>query len=122
MIMPEQYYVKFMNDMIAKGYAAQAAPIKGEKKIWFIPHQEIYHLKKPYMKICVVFDCSAEFEGQSLNQNLLQGPNQTNYLVRVLGRLRKEPFAVMCDIKSMFCQVRVAEQHRLIKLSMVEGR
>ncbi len=102
-----------MNDVIANGYAEEVAPIdvKSDKKVWFIPHHGVYHPKKP-RKIRVVFDCSAEFEGQSLNQNLLQGPDLTNNLVGVLGRFRKEPVAVMCDIESMFCQVRVAKQHR----------
>ena len=97
-------YVKFMNDVIAKGYAEKAPTIeaKGGKKVWFIPHHGVYHPKKQ-RKIRVVFDCSAELKGQSLNQNLLQGPDLTNNLVGVLGRFRKE---------SMFCQVRVSEQHR----------
>ena len=36
----------------------------------------------------------------------------TNNLVGVFGRFRKEPVAAKCDIESMFCQVRVSEQHR----------
>ena len=95
-----------MNDMIVKGYAEQVNPTETEscKRVWFIPHHGVYHPKKPG-KIRVIFDCSAEFEGQSLNQSLLQGPDLTNNLVG-------EPVAVMCDIESMFCQVQVTEQHR----------
>ena len=102
-----------MNDMIVKGYAEQVNPTETEsgKTVWFIPHHGVYHPKKPG-KIRVVFDCSAELEGQSLNQSLLQGPDLTNNLVGVLDRFRKEPVAVMCDIESMFCQVQVNEQHR----------
>ena len=99
--------------MIVKGYAEQVNPTETEsgKKVWFIPHHGVYHPKKPG-KIRVVFDCSEEFEGQSLNQSLLQGPDLTNNLFGVLGRFRKEPVAVMCDIESMFCQVQLTEQHR----------
>ena len=57
-----------------------------------------------------------EFRGQSLKQQLLQGPDLTNNLVGVLGRFRKEPVAVMCDINAMFCQVKVTEQqHDLLR-------
>ena len=34
----------------------------------------------------VVFDCSAEFEGGSINQELLSGPDLTNQVVGVLTR------------------------------------
>ena len=93
----EQYkedYVKFMNDMIVKGYAEQVNPTETEsgKKVQFIPHHRVYHPKKPG-KIRVIFDCSVEFEGQSLNQSLLQGPDLTNNLVGVLCRFRREPSA-----------------------------
>ncbi|KAK3732687.1 hypothetical protein QZH41_009335 [Actinostola sp. cb2023] len=67
--------------------------------------------KKPD-KIRVVFDCSAEFAGQSLNRHLLQGPDLTNSLVGVLCRFRQEQVAFVCDIESMFHQVRVNEEFR----------
>ena len=66
----------------------------------------------------MVFDCSVEFEGQSLNKILLQGSDLTNNLVGVLGRFRQEFVAFMCDIDSMFCQVKVSEQKRdLLRLA-----
>jgi hypothetical protein len=71
----------------------------------------VYHPKKPD-KIRVVFDCSAEFKGESLNRHLLQGPDLTNNLVGVLIRFRQERTAIMCDIESMFHQVHVNAEHR----------
>ena len=79
-------------------------------QVWYIPHHGVYHPKKPD-KIRVVFDCSVEFSGESLNQHLLQGPDQTNNLVGVLSRFRQEPVAVMCDIEGMFHQVHVNPEH-----------
>ncbi len=103
-----------MENVIRKGYAEKVPPLKdeaNEQKVWYIPHHGVYHPKKP-TKIRVVFDCSAEFKNQSLNKHLLQGPDLTNRLVGVLCRFRQEPIALMCDIESMFYQVRVSEEFR----------
>ena len=59
--------------------------------------------KKPE-KVRVVFDCAAKFSGQSLNSNVLQGPDMTNSLVGVLCRFRQEDVA---DVEAMYHQVRV---------------
>ena len=81
---------------------------------WYIPHHGIYHPKKPE-KVCVVFDCSAKFSGTSLNDQLLQGPDLSNSLIRVLTRFRQEPVAFMADIKAMFYQVQVpVAQHNFL--------
>ena len=71
----------------------------------------MYHSKKPE-KIRVVFDCSAQFQGMSLNSELLQGPDLTNNLVGILLRFRQDPVAVMGDVQSMFHQVRVPVEDR----------
>ena len=129
-------YVAFMESMIQSGYA-ERVPSKEcllrkntkncqlnpgddsknqgnrhqDKKVWYIPHHGVYHPKKPN-KIRVVFDCSSEFKGETLNSHLLQGPDLTNNLVGVLLRFRQEPVAFMCDIESMFHQVGVTEECR----------
>lgn len=53
------------------------------------------------------FDCAASFQGTSLNQQLLQGPDLTSSLLGVLIRFRQESVAVMADIEAIFHQVRV---------------
>ncbi|KAK3727738.1 hypothetical protein QZH41_005197 [Actinostola sp. cb2023] len=103
-------YVAFVNDMIKNGYAEPADPSNTQRS-WYIPHHGVYHPKKTD-KIRVVFDCSAEFAGQSLNRHLLQGPDLTNSLVGVLCRFRQEQVAFVCDIEGMFHQVRVNEEFR----------
>ena len=105
-------YVKFMNDIIDKGYARKVpnTPVDESEtgSRWYIPHHGVYHPQKPD-KIRVVFDCSCQYIGRSLNKELLQGPVLTNSLVGVLIRFRQEPIAFMADIESMFYQVRVPE-------------
>ena len=109
-----EHYVNFMNKVIQSGYAERVPEGKvseGNKSVWYIPHHGVYHPKKPN-KIRVVFDCSAQFEGESLNKHLLQGPDLTNNLTGVLFRFRREPIALMCDIEAMFYQVKVTEEYR----------
>ena len=54
-------------------------------RVWYLPHFGVYHPRKPD-QIRVVFDSSAEFEGVSLNKELLPGPDQMNSLLGVLVR------------------------------------
>ena len=107
-------YTTFIEDMVAKGYA-EKVPREGihqnTGKIWYLPHHGIYHPKKPG-KIRVVFDCSASFQGVSLNERLLQGPDLANSLVSVLTRFRHEPVAMMADVEATFYQVSVEKADR----------
>lgn len=106
-------YLDFMSNLIECGHAERVPTEEGEMKngqVWYIHHHGVYHPKKPD-KLRVVVECSVEFSGESLNQHLLQGPDQTNNLVGVLCRFRQEPVAVMCDIESMFHQVHLNPEH-----------
>lgn len=100
-------YVAFMSETIARGDAEKVPEVEVHKSpVWYIPHHGVYHPQKPG-KIRVVFDCSAKFQGVSLNDHLLTGPELTNTLIGVLCRFRKGPVAVMCDIERMFHQFHV---------------
>ena len=70
-------YVDFMNKIISQGYVTKVPESQldaEEGKVWYLPHHGVYHLKKPE-KIRVVFYCSSEYKGASLNRELLQGPS-----------------------------------------------
>ena len=104
-------YKRFVSDMIDQGYCERVEKPGPEGRTWFLPHHGVYHPEKPG-KIRVVFDCSAQFNGVSLNGNLLQGPDLTNSLLGVLMRFRRELVAVQADIKAMFHQVRIPVEDR----------
>ena len=115
-------YMKFMGDMIAKGYAERAPSTADARPgmLFYINHHGTRHPKKN--KLRVVFNCSQEISGESLNKYLLQGPLLTNNLTGVLLRFRQEPIAVTCDIEAMFHQVRVNPEHRdLLRFLWWEG-
>ena len=102
-------YVTFLSNLIRNGHAERVSPEDQDGtsgQIWYIPHHEIYNPHKSG-KIRVVFDCSAEYEGHSLNHHLLSGPDLTNNLTGVLCRFRKESVSFCCDIEAMFHQVGV---------------
>ena len=108
-------YVEFMENFIGKGHASPVpigeltGPQSGQ--VWYLPHFEVYHPKKP-TQIRVVFDSSAEYEGVSLNGELLSGPDLMNSLLGVLLRFRRETTAVMCDVEQMFHSFHIDPEHR----------
>ena len=106
-------YQIFMKDLISQ--CAERVPEDRlevqDGKDNYVPHTGVYHPKKPG-QIRVVFDCSAQFNGVSLNDYLLQGPDFMNDLLGILCRFRQESVAFMTDIKSMFHQFMVTKEHR----------
>ncbi|XP_039547061.1 uncharacterized protein LOC120492841 [Pimephales promelas] len=106
-----QDYVKFMEDVFRDGDAEIANEQPDPGNVWYIPHQGVYHHRKPN-KIRIVFDCAARYEGTALNDHLLTGPDLTNGLTGVLCRFRKHPIAVMCDIEKMFHRFHVIKEDR----------
>lgn len=107
-------YTVFIQNMISKNYVERVPDNDlslNDGSVWYIPHHGVYHPKKPG-KIRIVFDCSAEYEGEVLNRHLLQGPDLTNNLTGILCRFRKERVAFTCDIEGMYHQVSVNKEDR----------
>ncbi len=121
----EKDYLEFLGKVIERGHAVPVpqseVPSKREGepkqasvkpgKVWYLPHFGIYHPKKPD-QIRVVFDSSCEYEGASLNKELLVGPDLMNSLLGVLMRFRQENVGVMCDIEQMFHSFYVNPSYR----------
>ena len=99
-------YDRFMQDMINEGYVSVVPEEElniRSPNCWYLSHHGVYHKNKN--KLRVVFNCSLKFNGVSLNDNLLQGPDLANSLFGVLLRFREESFAFTGDIQKMFYQV-----------------
>ena len=96
--------------MVDRQYARKYDCAGPEGTTWYVPHQWV--LKANEGKIRVVFDCSSQYKGNSLNQNLLSGPDLTNQLISVLHKFRLKPVAFMVDIQAMYYQVKVPESQR----------
>ncbi|XP_013403245.1 uncharacterized protein LOC106168647 [Lingula anatina] len=107
-------YIDFMSKIIDRGYAERipindVTPVEG--RVWYLPHHGIYNPNKPG-KMRVVFDASAKYQGTSLNDHLLQGPDLANNLFGVLSRFRQHQIAFIGDIEAMFFQIRVPVEQR----------
>ena len=93
-------FLEFMQKVFDRKHADHVSKEELETlpgKVWYPSHFEVYHPRKPD-QIHMVFNCSATFHGQSLNQHLLQGPDWMNALAGALSRFRKNKVAVTCDI------------------------
>lgn len=104
----EDYY-KFMGDIISKGNAEESQATPKDGREWYL-HHGVYHPNKPGKKR-VAFNCSAEFNGRSINKVLISRPDLTNQLVGVLTRFRENKVVFMADIEKMYFQIFVAEEH-----------
>ena len=107
----KQKYRNVIDDYVVKCHARRVPEAEidnsNDKPLWYLPHHPVLHAKKPG-KVRVVFDCSAQYKGTSLNDQLLSGPDLTiNSLVGVLLRFRQESIAMMSDVEQMLHQILV---------------
>ncbi|XP_060078384.1 uncharacterized protein LOC132557875 [Ylistrum balloti] len=106
-----EHFVKFMERILTSGHAEVVPPVADDSEVWYLLLFGVYHPKK-VDQIRVVFDSSCKYEGISLNNVLMQGPDLMNRLDGVLLRFRKETVAVVADIQQMFFGFYVDECHR----------
>ena len=78
-----------------------------EGKCWYIHYHEVSNENKTN-KIRFVFDSRTEYQGRSLNNKLMSGPDLANQITGVF-RFRQETIAIITEIESMFYRVRVPE-------------
>jgi len=105
-----QEYKEQIEIMLRQGDAEEVPEDEVDNHSWYIPHHRVIHPKK--QKLRVVFDCSARYGGQSLNDELLPGPDLLNSLVGVICRFRLDKVAICCDIERMFYCFSVNPEHR----------
>ncbi|XP_075247137.1 uncharacterized protein LOC142340448 [Convolutriloba macropyga] len=79
------------------------------EKIWYLPHHPVVNPNKPG-KVRRVANAAAKFRGQSLNSNLITGPDSLNNLVGILLRFRENPVAILSDVEGMFMQIAIRHE------------
>lgn len=115
-------YHSVIDNYVAKGHARKLTREEAHQrsnKTWYLRHHPVINPKKPG-KIHVVFDAAGKFQGTSLNDQLLQGPDYFNNLAGILMRFRKEEVVLIADIEQMFHQVHAGQRLRYPSIPMVE--
>ncbi|XP_033727618.1 uncharacterized protein LOC117316950 [Pecten maximus] len=107
----KDHFTTFMEGIIKNGHAEVAGTPDPQAECWYLPLFGVYHPKKKD-KIRGVFDSSAVYDGVSLNNVLLKGPDLTNSLIGVLMRFRQGAVAISGDIESMFYCFSVLKDHQ----------
>lgn len=100
-----EVYCQEIQKLEKMGYVAVVSPeaTTSTPESWFIPHHMVRHNNKDR----IVFNCSFQYEGKSLNDLLLPGPVLGPSLLGVLIRFRQDPVAVSGDMKNMFHQIHL---------------
>ena len=107
-----EYCKTYMQKLKDQGHVEELGTVEEiaakEQQGWYIP----YHVVHSSGKYRLVFNCSFEFAGQNLNDELLAGPTLNSSLLEVLLRFRQGRVAVSGDITAMFHQVRLSPEER----------
>lgn len=91
----------FMEKIFQSGHAEVALPLGKNEECCYLPCFGVYHPKKPG-QTRLVFDSSAQYQGVSLNQVLLTGPDLNNGLLGVFVRFCKDAITISADLQQMF--------------------
>src|SRR6266446_3459006 len=79
---------------------------------YFLPIFVVLRPDKTSTKVRVVCDGRAKFNNKSLNDAILPGPKLMNDLPVVMLRFRRNPKAIIGDIKQMFLRISLAKIDR----------
>jgi len=106
-------YDEVIQSYVKRGYIRKVSPEeKAPDEVWYLPHFPILRPDKATTKTRIVFDASARCKDISLNDIVYQGPKLQQDLFTVLLRFRRDPIALMCDIKEMYLQIKLKPEDR----------
>ena len=109
----EKEYQETIAAYVEKGYLRKVPRTEDPPpEVWYLPHFPIVRMNKSTTKVRIVFDCSAKCNGISLNDVISVGPKLQRELFDVLLRFRRNPVALVCDIKEMYLQIEIEPKDR----------
>lgn len=81
--------------------------------VYYIHHHEVLKPDSSSTPMRIVFNSSASYMGQKLNDFWAKGPNILNNLLGVLFRFRQEKIAIAGDISKMYHTIKIStlDQH-----------
>ena len=99
----EKDYRAAVQKTIDKGYASVLSEEEAESAKYFLAHHGVYK----GIKLRVVFDAAAPFQGKCLNDAILSGPALQPPLPSVLIQFREGAIAWASDVEAMFSRFRL---------------
>ena len=112
----KQHYYKTIQDDLAKGYIVPIDKFECFKvdnnHEWYLPHHPVVHLHQA-AKVRRVLIGASKFQGHSLNNGFLTGPDMLQSLIHILLRFRQHKYAVSADIEGLFRQIWVIQKDQL---------
>ena len=79
---------------------------------WYLPHHPVINPHKPG-KVRRVCNVAAKYQGVTLNDKLLSGPDLLQSLIGIIFRSREQQIALSADVEAMFLQVAVPNDDSL---------
>ena len=109
----KQMYEETLEKDLLTGYVAKndSDTEDSDSIASFLPHHPVTNENKPG-KVRRAANTSSVFQGQSLNSNLMKGPDLLSNLIGVILRFREDNIALSADIEQIFMQVKVTPEDR----------
>ena len=110
----KERYAKSIEDDIEKGYVKKLSRDEVQcdsSVVWYLPHRFVINPKKPD-RLRRVYDASAKFMGQSLNDKIYTGPDLLSSLFGVFLRFCERRIAMAADVKEMYHMFHLPESDK----------
>ena len=110
----KERYSKSIQEDIDKGYVKKLSEQEVDcdsSVIWYLPHRFVINPKKPD-RLRRVYDASAKFMGQSLNDKIYTGPDLLSSLFGVFIRFCEGKIAMAADVKEMYHMLRLPDSDK----------
>ena len=99
-----------IEDMVKRGVARRLSRTELEEyhgPAYYLGHHEILKMNSISTPCRIVFNASATYKGQSVNDFWAKGPDLINNPLGIMIRFRELPFPVAGDIKKMYHSVKL---------------
>ena len=104
-------YNTVLKQHLEKGYTRKVES-NDAKGRWYLPHFAVVKPSRTTTKVRIVFDASANNQGECLNDYILKGPKLQRDLNETLIRFRRKPVAVASDVSEMYHQISLLPKDR----------
>lgn len=112
----EKMYCEAMNTLIANNevervHESQEQLSDPTRHLYYIPHMAVVRMDKVTTKCRPVFNASSKnYEGISLNDNLLPGPKSQLSIPHLMMHLRMNPVVLISDVSRMYYSIQYLEK------------